>query len=44
MAGGFFRLLLSILLFLFLVAIWPPALLIYLFIIIPLTFIVMLFD
>jgi hypothetical protein len=39
MAGGFGRLLLSLLLFCLLVAIWPPVILIYLFIIIPLALI-----
>jgi hypothetical protein len=44
MAGGFFKLLLSIILFLVLVAIFPAALAIYLFIIIPLALILIMFE
>lgn len=39
MAGGFFRLFLSIVLFVAVVVIWPPALLIYIFVIMPLALI-----
>lgn len=44
MAGGFFKLFLSIILFVVLVAIWPAALAVYLFVIIPLALIFMMFE
>ena len=44
MAGGFFKLLLSIIIFVTLVAIWPAALAVYLFIIIPLAIVFMIFE
>jgi hypothetical protein len=44
MAGGVFKLLLSIILFVVLVAIFPAALAIYLFIIIPLAILFMIFE
>jgi len=44
MAGGFFKFLLSIMLFCILIAVFPAALAVYLFIIIPLAIIFMIFD
>jgi hypothetical protein len=44
MAGGFFKLLLSMIIFLTLIFIWPAALAVYLFIIIPLAIVFMIFE
>lgn len=44
MAGGVFKLLLSIIIFVTLVAIFPAALAVYLFIIIPLAIVFMIFE
>jgi hypothetical protein len=44
MAGGFFKLLLSMALFIVLVAIFPAALFVYLFLIIPLALIMIMFE
>jgi hypothetical protein len=44
MAGGVFKLLLSIIIFVTLIAIFPAALAVYLFIIIPLAIVFMIFE
>ena len=44
MAGGFFKLLLSMIIFLTLIFIWPAALAVYLLVIIPLALILMMFE
>jgi len=44
MAGGFFKLLLSIIIFITIVAIWPAALAVYLFLIMPLALLIIIFE
>jgi hypothetical protein len=44
MAGGFFKLLLSMIIFVTLIAIFPAALAVYLLVIIPLAIVFMIFE